>query len=120
MEFVQIAALVGGLLSIFSAIFSFKSVERRLGAEKILCIKLRQYLEENDKRLEHLKRIDAPDQIKIEVCENLKSYEKILSEILASMPNENKAEVNLAVNQNSEKGKVAYISRLFYKALAQA
>ena len=120
MEFIQIVAILGGLISVASAFLSFRSTEKRLAVEKELNIKFRAYLEEHRNILEDLESAKRNDGIKIEIDKHLNEYEKVLNSIIISMPDEKRVKIYPAINQKSERGKVAYISKLISRSLVKA
>jgi len=120
MEFVEFAAIFGGLLSIISAIVSYRSIEKRLDVEEDLDKELHKYFKQHYQILLELEELKSKDEIKSEISNHLLRYEKLLNDIVISMPDEKRVKVYPAINQRSEKGKVAYISKLISRSLAKA
>jgi len=120
MEFVQIAAICGGLLSMISAFLSFRSIEKRLDVEEYLDKELHKYFENHYQILKDLEEVQSKGEMKAEIYCHLFRYEKILNDIVITMPDEKRIKVYPAINQRSEKGKAAYISKLFSRSLAKA
>lgn len=120
MEFIQNFAVLGGLISVLCALLSFRYTGKRLDVEVELNERFRDYLEEHRKLLEELESAKSKNEIRLEVNKHLVEYEKLLNEIAISMPDEKRAKVYPAINQKSERGKVAYISKLISKSLAKA
>lgn len=119
MEFVQVASILGGLLSVISAFLSFQAVKKRLDIERDLDRKLHIYLELHYDDFKTLKNAKNKEEIKDEIDEHLIRYEKILNEILISMPDEKRVKIDPALNQKSVKGKVAYISKIISRSLVE-
>lgn len=119
MEFVQVAAICGGLLSVISAILSFRSIEKRLDAEEYLHKELYKYLDNHYLVLKDLKEVEYNGEMKSEIYNDLFKYEKILNDIVIAMPDEKRIKVYPAINQQSDKGKAAYISKLISRSLAK-
>ena len=120
MEFVEIAAILGGVLSVISAIVAFRSIEKRLDVEEDLEKELQKYFEQHYQILLELERVESKGEIKSEISKHLVMYENLLNDIVISMPDEKRNKVYPAINQISEKGKVAYISKTISRSLAKA
>lgn len=120
MEFVQIIASLGGIISAISVILAIKTTEKRLKVEKDLNEGLSEYLKKNSEVMVMLKKSISEGKIHMEVDNHLEKYEKILNDIMISMPNDKKEKIYPAINQASEKGRVAYISKIISKAISAA
>ena len=118
-EFVQIVSICGAVLSMLTAYLSYKSIGKRLDVEKELNYKIHLYFVEHESFLKDLEEANDKGEMKNEIYSHLFKYEKFLNEIVTEMPDEKRERVYPAINQRSEKGKVAYISKLISRSLAK-
>ena len=112
MKLLDIIAISGVITSLISAFISIRSVKIRLKVEKELKKELYEQLLVRKSMLINIEKAKNKEDIKSEVSQHIKDYEDLISRAITSMSQEKKIKIYPAISQESEKGKISYISKL--------
>jgi len=120
MEFIEAIAIIGALTSILSAFISFRLTGTRLEIEEELKHEIHAQLVNQKILLNKLEAAKNKEEIKSEVSLHIKDYEEIISMVMKTMPKEKQEKVFPAISQESEKGRISYISKLLSGSITNA
>ncbi|KPM77523.1 hypothetical protein [Pseudoalteromonas sp. UCD-33C] len=120
MEFANILAILGVLTSVLGVALSFFSVKRRVATEQLFRSSLHERLIKHRELMMMLEEIDNVDSKRTDeevLNMHLKEIEMILDEALSDMEDPHRSIITSALQQNSAKGRNAYIARALHESI---
>jgi hypothetical protein len=117
MDFPEITAILGAIVSLVAALISFKATKSRVQIERELQQELHSKLMQDSFLLKHLTDAETDEGIKREVQTNRDSYFAMISSAMNELPPEKRIEVYKALSQRSKKGSTTYMSKLLKSAM---
>lgn len=117
MDFPEITAILGAVLSLVAAFISFKATKSRVQIERELQQELHSKLMQDSLLLKHLTDAETDEGIKREVQANRDSYFAMISSAMNELPPEKRMEVYKALSQSSKKGSTTYMSKLLKSSM---
>jgi hypothetical protein len=120
MEIIDMVAVLGAFISLSSAVASYLTLKKRLGIEKDLEREIKLRLIKQKILLAHLENANNKYEVRFAIESHIKDYEDLIFEAMRTLPPEKKLRIQPAIAQQSQKGKVSYISKLLSESLTSA
>ncbi|MFJ3073692.1 MULTISPECIES: hypothetical protein [unclassified Pseudomonas] len=117
MDFPEITAILGAIVSLVAAFISFKATKSRVQIERELQQELHSKLMQDSFLLKHLTDAETDEDIKHEVQTHHDIYFAMISSAMNELPPEKRNEVYKALSQRSKRGSTTYMSKLLKSSM---